>query len=97
MESRPDIVIERVLGDTSSAILLELKATRSASYLSQGLMQLIGYLADRPALFTTHPSGWLVAPESSAFQSELPDGSPLHVVTADAVSQSAVLVCQSSP
>lgn len=83
---RPDLVAQlRRNGETQDAVLLELKATRSASYLGQGLGQLLGYLKDRPSLFTAKPSGWMVAPVSSAFTTNDPAGTELWVVGADVV------------
>jgi hypothetical protein len=65
--SRPDLVIERQRdGATIDAVLLELKASRNAGTLSGGLLQLLGYLKDRPVRFTRRPSGWLVPLPSDA-------------------------------
>jgi hypothetical protein len=89
--SRPDFVIEhRRDGQTVDALILEVKATRAAGYLGEGLLQLLGYLKDRPSLFTHKPSGWLVAPASAAFKSASPGSLELWAVTADAVAQAAV-------
>ena len=61
--SIPDVVVEFVdNGVATRLVLLELKASGSASYLADGLKQLLGYLRERPTLTTTSPSGWLVAP-----------------------------------
>jgi hypothetical protein len=89
---RPDIVIQKVSssGNVTDAAILELKATKSASYLSQGLSQLLGYLNDCPASFITQPSGWLVAPRSGSFVSKEADGRSLWAVDADTVAQAAV-------
>ena len=92
-QQRPDIVIERVTPSGSTAILLELKASRSPSYLSQGIFQLLGYLADRPNLFSEQPSGWLVAPNSTAFNSVPPGDSTVWVVPAESVASEAVGAC----
>lgn len=88
---RPDLVVELVLhGTTVDAVLLELKATRSPSYLSAGVMQLLGYLNDRPDLFTTNPAGWLVAPASSAFKNASSGSLPIWAVDADSVASALV-------
>jgi hypothetical protein len=89
-ETRPDIVIER-RGASPALVILELKATRSASYLGQGLSQLLSYIKERPALLSGPASAWLVAPPSAAFVAAPPDPSePLWVVDADSVPQAAV-------
>lgn len=66
--TRPDVVVE-VLGRDGYrlGILLEAKASRRASYLSQGVIQSLGYMKDRPVLFTEQPSAAVVAPPSNAF------------------------------
>jgi len=86
---RPDLYIARH-GSVSDAAVLELKATRSASYLGAGLSQLLGYLAERPGAWTAPPSGWLVAPASPAFAAADPAGSELWIVNADDVGAAAV-------
>lgn len=89
-ETRPDIVIER-RGALPALVLLELKATRSASYLGQGLSQLLGYVKERPALLSEPACAWLVAPPSAAFDAAPPHSvEPLWVVDADSVAQAAV-------
>jgi len=84
--SRPDLVAQlRRDGNTVDSVILELKASRRPSYLAAGLMQLLGYLRDRPGPFAKAPAGWLVAPSSNAFQFAHPDDGDLWVVNADAV------------
>ncbi len=84
--NRPDIVVEFLAGGTSvRALILELKASTSAAYLSTGLSQLLGYLRDRPALSTGEASGWLVAPAGSGYISRPADGRALWVTSADDV------------
>lgn len=88
---RPDIVIERVdASGTSSALLLEIKASRSSAYLSEGVFQLLGYLKDRPAPFNNQPSAWLVAPNSSAFESADPGGEEVWAIDSENVASAAV-------
>ena len=54
--ARPDIVIQRLRdGTTVDAMLLELKASRNPGTIGAGLLQLLGYLKDRPTLFRTIP------------------------------------------
>jgi hypothetical protein len=85
--NRPDIVVEIVeAGKSIRAIVLELKASASSSYLSSGFSQLLGYLRDRPGLLKEAASGWLVAPASAAYASKIPDGRALWIVSADDVS-----------
>jgi hypothetical protein len=89
--SRPDLVAQlRREGGTVDSVILELKASRRAGYLGTGLMQLLGYLRDRPATFAKAPAGWLVAPSSNAFQSAPCDEGELWVVNADAVADALV-------
>lgn len=89
-ETRPDIVIER-RGASPALVLLELKATRNASYLGQGLSQLLGYVKERPALLSEPACAWLVAPSSAAFGAAPPHSvEPLWVVDADSVAQAAI-------
>jgi hypothetical protein len=89
--SRPDIVIE-ILDDgvAARALLLELKASSSAKYLASGLAQLLGYLRDRPALFSTEASAWLVAPAGSGYVSKPAAGRSLWMTDADAVAAAIV-------
>jgi hypothetical protein len=88
--SQPDLVVRRV-GTAPDCVVLELKATRSGGYLGARLSQLLAYLAERPQLFGPSPTGWLVAPQSTAFKAAAPDPSePLWVVGADHVAEAAV-------
>jgi len=86
---RPDLFIVRT-GKASDAAVLELKATRSASYLGAGLSQLLGYLKERPAAWKKHPSGWLVAPPSTAYAAADPSGAELWLVSSESVADAAV-------
>jgi hypothetical protein len=89
--SRPDFVVQlRRDGQTVDALMLEVKASRSASYLGDGLMQLLGYLKDRPTLFPNPPAGWLVAPASSAFSTAPAAGLELWSVDDGAVAPAAI-------
>lgn len=89
--TRPDIVVETVIGgETKSAVLLELKASSSGAYLSSGLSQLLGYMRDRPALFANEASGWLVAPPSPNFVSKNHEGRSLWVTSAEDVGAAIV-------
>ncbi len=90
--ARPDIVIELIHGDIRvDAVLLEIKATQSASYLGQGLLQLLGYLKDRRTLFTNNPAGWLVAPASKAFISAPHGGAELWAIDGKNVAHAALV------
>lgn len=89
--ARPDVVIQRVRdGKTVDALLLELKASRSGATLGGGLLQMLGYLKDRPVLFVTQPAAWLVAPPSTAFVSKDAEGRELWAVNSDEVAAAAV-------
>jgi len=89
--ARPDLVIERRReGKTVDAVLLELKASRVAATLSGGLMQLLGYLKDRPDIFGYRPSGWLVALPSRAFDTADPEDRELWAVDSTQVAAAAV-------
>jgi hypothetical protein len=88
-DARPDIVIER-LSVPPAGLLLELKASRSSSYLSEGLLQLLGYLKDRPDLFTARPGAWLVAPASKSFEGKSPGDLEIWVVSSDDVAGAVV-------
>jgi hypothetical protein len=89
-DTRPDLVLEKT-GTDPALVILELKATRSSSYLGQGLSQLLGYVRERPALLSTPACAWLVAPASAAFEAAAPhEVEPLWVVDADAVAAAAV-------
>ena len=94
--NRPDIVVEIVeAGRSTRAIVLELKASASGSYLSSGFSQLLGYLRDRPALLTEPASGWLVAPSGSTYESRIPNGRALWIISADDVSSAVKAVAVS--
>jgi hypothetical protein len=87
--SKPDLFIVRD-GEEPDVLLLELKASMSASYLKEGLAKLLGYLADRPGLWKRKPAGWLVAPASDAFiAGDVEEGQDLWVVDADKVAAAA--------
>ncbi len=84
--SRPDIVVQRLRnGALVDSVLLELKASRTAGTLGAGLLQLLGYLKDRPAPYASTPRGWLVAPPSDSFVSKDPSQRELWVVDSDNV------------
>jgi len=84
--SRPDIVVQRLrAGALIDSVLLELKASRNAGTLGAGLLQLLGYLKDRPAPYASTPRGWLVAPPSDSFVSKDPSQRELWVVDSDNV------------
>lgn len=89
---RPDLFVSRSAGDgvLRDAAVLELKATRSGSYLGAGLSQLLGYLAEHPQTWTAPPSGWLVAPASPAYVAADASGGDLWVLSADDVAAAAV-------
>lgn len=89
--NRPDIVVEVVeAGVSKRAIVLELKASSSGTYLSSGLSQLLGYLRDRPRLTTGPASGWLVAPAGTSFVTRPAEGRALWMTTADHVAADVV-------
>lgn len=89
--SRPDFVIQkRVAGASVDAVLLEVKASRTGGYLGAGLLQMLGYLKDRPGLFDRAPNGWLVAPPSSAFTTAPAAGIDLWAVDSDRVAAELV-------
>jgi len=80
----------RRIGAHPDCVVLELKATRSPGYPGAGLSQLLAYLSQRPGLFDKAPAGWLVAPNSDAFEHAPPiPGEPLWVVGADDVAVAA--------
>ncbi len=87
--SRPDLFIVR-LGRAPDAAILELKASQSGSYLGSGLSQLLGYLKERPDAWTRHPSGWLVAPPSAAYEAADPTDAELWMVSSYDVAAAAV-------
>lgn len=86
--TRPDLVIQRS-GKVPDYVVLELKASRAAGYLSAGLSQLLGYLHDRSALVSSAPAGWLVAPPHGPFTAAPPEEHELWMVDADAVADAA--------
>jgi hypothetical protein len=91
-DPRPDLVIEyldRKLGATDF-VLIELKASRDPTYLSQGIFQILGYLKDRSTMFFKKPYGWLVAPTSGAFLRLDQSDDEVWVVSADDVAAAAV-------
>lgn len=84
--TRPDIVVEVVSeGRSERALLLELKASSSRSYLASGFSQLLGYLRDRPKLLKLPASAWLVAPPSTSYAIKPPGGRSLWITSSDAV------------
>lgn len=86
--NRPDIVIEFLeAGRSNRAIVLELKASSSGSYLSSGFAQLLGYLRDRPGLLRGAASGWLVAPPSAAYASKPAGPRSLWIISSGDVAQ----------
>jgi hypothetical protein len=88
--TRPDLVIERI-GPKPRMVILELKASRSPSYLGQGLAQLLGYIQERPEVLNEPACAWLVAPISAAFSAAPPpEDEPLWVIDADSVASAAV-------
>lgn len=94
--NRPDIVVELVeAGKSRRAIVLELKASGSGSYLGSGFSQLLGYLRDRPALSSKAASGWVVAPAGASYTSKDPEGRALWITSADDVSSAVKSVALS--
>jgi hypothetical protein len=88
--SRPDYVLERRAGGKLvDSILLEVKASRNSRTLGAGLLQMLGYLKERPDLWPTGTPAWLVAPESEAFVAGEADGEPLWMVDVDDVAAAA--------
>jgi len=89
--SRPDIVVERRReGTTVDAFVLELKASRNDATLSGGLLQLLGYLKDRPDRFTRKPSGWLVSLPSPTLSAANAEHRELWVANSDDIAAAAV-------
>lgn len=81
--TRPDIVIEVAGSGGSVGLLLEIKATKQSAYLSAGVVQALGYLKDRPHIFSwREPVAAVVAPRSRAF-SPNSDERDLDVVVLD--------------
>lgn len=88
--TRPDFVIERRADDTLvDVLLLEVKASRNSRTLGAGLVQLLGYLKERPDFWPKETPGWLVAPESPAFKPGSAEGEPLWMVDSDQVANAA--------
>lgn len=86
--SRPDIVVEFVdAGKSTRALVLELKASTSGSYLSSGFAQLLGYLRDRPGLLSAPASGWLVAPPGANYSSRPPGSRALWITSSNDVAE----------
>jgi len=87
--SRPDLFIVRT-GPEPDVAVLELKASYRPTYLREGLVRLLGYLAECPSAWTRQPSGWLVAPASEVFEdADAADGT-IWIVSADRVAEAAV-------
>lgn len=86
---RPDIVVEVQTPSDRWAVVIECKASSSPSYLSEGIFQLLGYLMDRPALFSGLAPGWLVAPPSQAFEDADPSDLLVRVVSSNQVADLA--------
>ena len=96
--NRPDIVIEIIdNGVSHRAVVLELKASGSSTYLSSGLSQLLGYLNDRPKLLSAPASGWLVAPASANLVPKAHGGRQLWVTNADSVAASVSALVLNQP
>lgn len=88
--SRPDLVLERRSGGKLvDSILLEVKASRNSRTLGAGLLQMLGYLKERPEFWPAATPAWLVAPQSPAFQPGLAAGEPLWMVSSDEVAAAA--------
>jgi hypothetical protein len=88
--SRPDLVLERRSGgDLVDSILIEIKASRNSRTLGAGLLQMLGYLKERPDFWPTETPAWLVAPESQAFEPAEAMGEPLWMTNADDVAVAA--------
>jgi hypothetical protein len=93
--SRPDIVVEFIdNGEATRLILLEVKASSSASYLASGFAQLLSYLRERPALTTISASGWLVAPRKGSPRE--PEDRALWLVSADHVASAVVTTAKTN-
>jgi hypothetical protein len=84
--NRPDLVVEFVeAGQSTRAIVLELKASTSGQYLGSGFAQLLGYLRDRPGLLAGPAAGWLVAPPGPGYISKPQGTRSLWITSSDAV------------
>jgi hypothetical protein len=91
--NRPDIVIEFVdHGLPARALVLELKASTSGSYLSSGFAQLLSYLRDRPKLLASPGSGWLVAPPGTGYVSKLPGENSLWITSSSEAAQAVQVI-----
>lgn len=88
--SRPDIVLEHEDGGVKDAAILEMKATKNAEYLASGLLQLLGYLRDRPALFRERPNGWLIGPDDASIARGDSGSRDLWALRADDVGSAVV-------
>lgn len=89
--NRPDVVVEVLReGKSERAVILELKASASATYLSSGLSQLLAYLRDRPGLTNLPASGWLVAPPGSGYVSKPAGDRALWITSSDDVAAAVV-------
>ena len=71
------------------SILIEVKASRNSQTLGAGLLQMLGYLKERPDFWPEETPAWLVAPESEAFEAGPAMGEPLWMVNADEVARAA--------
>lgn len=88
--TRPDFVIERRFnGSLADALLIEVKASSNPLTLGKGLVQMLGYLKERPELWPKKTPGWLVAPESPAFKQGPADGEPLWLINSDQFAEAA--------
>jgi len=88
--SRPDFVLERRSGDVLvDSILLEVKASRNERTLGAGLLQMLGYINERPDFWPQSTPGWLVAPKSETFQPGDAEGEPLWMVDIEGVAAAA--------
>lgn len=82
--TRPDLVIERRSDEGPvDVVLIEVKASRNPMTLGQGLVQMLGYVNERPDLWPRDTPAWLTAPPSDAFRSGDAEGEPLWMVTSD--------------
>lgn len=87
--TRPDIVIQRT-GPHADAAVIELKASYDSTYLSKGLVKLLGYVGDRGGTWR-RPAGWLVAPPSPCFAAASADEeADVWLVSSDEVAAAAV-------
>jgi hypothetical protein len=83
-------VIERRSGETLvDSVLIEAKASRNSQTLGAGLLQMLGYLKERPDAWPKETPAWLVAPKSNAFEAGPANGEPLWMVNADDLAKAA--------